>query len=272
MSGFSLRPVTPHCGALVEGVDLAQDDGPDYAALAVALAHHGVLFFRDQQLTPPRLKELGRRFGPLHLHPAWPRLVEGHPEVMEIYTDEHSTRIAGEDWHTDVSCEAKPPLGTLLYITETPAVGGDTLFASMYAAYEALSAPLKGLLEGLTAVHDGERVYRRGYDQSPAPGQTYPRAEHPLVRTHPVTGRKGLFVNRTFTERIVQLTPPESRSVLDLLFAHIEQPQFHCRFNWRPGSVAFWDNRCVQHRALWDYYPHRRCGLRVTIEGDAPYC
>ena len=272
MDLFELKPVTPHCGAEVQGVDLSQTlDDATIDALASALADNSVLFFTDQEMTPEQQKSLGRRFGELHLHPAWPRLVEGHPEVMEIYTDENSTRIAGQEWHSDVSCDPEPPLGTILYMVETPPVGGDTLFASTVAAFEALSPAMRGFIEGMTAVHDGEQVYRGRYGGGADAGKTYPHTEHPLVRTHPVNGRHALFVNRTFTTRIVQLEQSESDAVLQLLFRHIEQPEFHCRFQWRPGSVAFWDNRCAQHHAMWDYHPHRRRGYRVTVKGDAPF-
>ena len=268
---LGLRKLTPQCGAEVDGVDVSQRlDDVHIAALHEALAEHGVLFFRDQRLTPEQHKAFGRRFGELHLHPAWPRLLPGHPEIMEIYTDENSKRIAGEDWHSDVSCDPEPPLGTILYMLEVPPVGGDTLFASMYAAYEALSAPMKRLLDAMTAVHDGETTYRGRYEGM-REAESYPSAEHPVIRTHPVSGRKALFVNRIFTRRIVQLHEHESDAVLEMLFRHIETPEFQCRFRWQPGSIAFWDNRCVQHHALWDYYPQRRRGLRVTIRGDRPY-
>ena len=270
--GLTLEPVAPACGAEVGGVDLGRPlDAATVATLEAALAERGVLFFRDQQLTAAGQKELARQFGPLHLHPTWPRLVPGHPEVMEIYTDAHSERIAGENWHSDVSCDPRPPLGTLLYLVETPPVGGDTLFANMCAAFAALSPPLREFLAGLTAVHDGEQVYRRGYGQRPAAEERFPRSVHPVVRTHPVTRHPALFVNRTFTTGIVELAPRESAALLEMLFAHIEEPRFQCRFSWEAGSVALWDNRCVQHLALWDYYPHRRRGLRVTIAGDAPF-
>lgn len=269
---FELRKLTPHCGAEVRGIDLAQaHDARAVGNLERALAEHCVLFFRNQSMTPEQHKALGRLFGELHLHPAWPRLVDGHPEIMEIYADETSRRVAGEEWHSDVSCDPEPPLGTILHMLEVPPVGGDTLFASMYAAWEALSAPMRRMLVGMTALHDGEYVYRGRYEGAVEEGKLYPRSEHPVVRTHPVSGRNALFVNRTFTTRIVQLAKHESDAVLEMLFEHLEQPEFQCRFQWQPGSVAFWDNRCAQHHAMWDYYPHRRRGLRVTIKGDAPY-
>ncbi|MCH2212548.1 MAG: TauD/TfdA family dioxygenase [Fuerstiella sp.] len=256
----------------MRGIDLSQPLDKRLAAmLTTALAEHCVLFFHDQHLTLEQHKTMGRCFGELHIHPAWPRLVEGHPEIMEIFVDEHTKRIAGEDWHSDVSCDREPPLGTILHMLETPPSGGDTLFSNMYAAFDRLSVRMQQLLTGLTAVHDGEHVYRRGYDNEQQRSETYPRSEHPVIRTHPVSGRKALFVNRTFTTRIVQLPRQESDAILEMLFRLVEQPEIQCRFHWQPGSVAFWDNRCAQHHALWDYYPNRRRGLRVTIRGDAPF-
>jgi len=269
---FEITKLTPLCGAELRGIDLARPlEERAVKALEGALAEHCVLFFRDQSMTPEQQKALGRRFGELHLHPAWPRLVPGHPEIMEIYADEKSKRVAGEDWHSDVSCDPEPPLGTILYMLDVPPVGGDTLFANMYAAWESLSDPMRRMLEGMTALHDGEYVYRGRYEGAVEEGKVYPRSEHPVARTHPVSGRKALFVNRTFTTRIVQLAKHESDAVLAMLFEHLERPEFQCRFRWQPGSVAFWDNRCAQHHAMWDYYPQRRRGLRVTIKGDAPF-
>jgi taurine dioxygenase len=268
---LEFRKVTGHCGAEVHGIDLARPLGAEVVdVLSNALAEHCVLFFHEQSMTPAQQKALGRHFGELHIHPAWPRLVDGHPEVMEIYADENTRRIAGEDWHSDVSCDREPPLGTILQMLEVPPVGGDTLFANMYAAYESLSTPMRRLLDGMTAIHDGEHVYRGRYDGADDEGKTFPRSEHPVGRTHPVSGRKALFVNRLFTTRIVQLSKRESDAVLGFLVEHAASPMFQCRFRWRPGSVAFWDNRCAQHYALWDYYPNRRRGLRVTIKGDRP--
>jgi taurine dioxygenase len=274
MSGapIEVSRTTPHCGATIRGADLSQDlPEATFTAIHQALIDHGVIFFRDQTITPEQHTAFARRFGALHIHPAYPMLLDGHPEIMVIFADDKSKRIAGEDWHSDVSCDPEPPLGTILHMLEVPPVGGDTLFASMGAAYDALSEPVKRLLAGLTAIHDGEHVYRGRYEVATATDKVYPRAEHPVVRTHPVSGRKTLFVNRLFTARIVQLSKLESDAVLEMLCRHIETPEFHCRFRWQPGSIAFWDNRQVQHHALWDYYPHRRRGLRVTIQGDKPY-
>jgi taurine dioxygenase len=262
--------LTPHAGAEIRGVDLAQPlDERTFKEIHDALVDRGVIFFRDQRLTPEQHKAFGRLFGELVVHPAAPSLVENHPEILVIHADEHSKRVAGEEWHSDVSCDPEPPMGSILYMHELPPVGGDTLFASMYAAWEALSEPMRRFLEPLTAMHEGEHVYRGRYGVDDA-GRTFPRAEHPVVRTHPVSGRKALFVNRVFTTRIVQLARAESDAVLGMLYRHIETPEFQCRFRWQVNSVAFWDNRCVQHHAMWDYYPQRRHGHRVTIKGDRP--
>lgn len=273
LKDFQLTQLSPNCGAEISGIDLSQTLKPDLIqSILAALGKYGVLFFRNQSLTPEEQKAFGQNFGKLHIHPAWPHIVEGHPEIMDMVADENSVRVAGEKWHTDVSCDAEPPLGSILYMLEAPPTGGDTLFSSMYAAYDALSIPMQKFLADLTAVHDGEQVYRRGYDNSPKPdGATvYPKAEHPIVRTHPVSGRKALYVNRTFTSKIAQLNSSESSAILEMLYTHLEQPLFQCRFSWESGSVAFWDNRCVQHLALWDYYPHRRRSWRVTIKGEKP--
>jgi taurine dioxygenase len=266
-----IEKLTPHVGAEIAGVDLGRPlDERAFKEIHDALVEHGVVFFRDQRMTPEQHKALGRLFGELHVHPAAPSLLPGHPEVFVIHADEHSKHVAGEYWHSDVSCDPEPPMGSILYMHELPPVGGDTLFASMYAAYDTLSAPMQRFLEGLTAMHEGEHVYRGRYGNDDT-GKVYPRAEHPVVRTHPVSGRKALFVNGGFTTRIVQLARAESDALLEFLFRHIETPELHCRFRWRVNSVAFWDNRSVQHHAMWDYFPQRRHGHRVTIKGDRPF-
>lgn len=263
--------LTPPIGAEIHGVDLGQPlDERTFKAIHASLIEHGVIFFRDQHLTPEQQKAFGRRFGELHMHPAAPSLLAGHPEILVIHADETSKHVAGEDWHSDVSCDPEPPMGSMLYMLELPPVGGDTLFASMYAAYEALSEPMTRFLEPFTAMHEGEHVYRGRYGVKDE-GKVFPKAEHPVIRTHPVSGRKALFVNRGFTTRICQLTKLESDAVLQFLFRHVETPEFQCRFRWRARSMAFWDNRCVQHHAMWDYYPQRRHGHRVTIRGDKPF-
>ena len=270
-ASIQVDKLTPHAGAEIRGVDLSQPlDEPTFKEIHAALIDNGVIFFRDQHLTPGQQKAFGRLFGELHMHPAAPRELPEHPEILVIHADENSKHVAGENWHSDVSCDLEPPLGSILYMHELPPVGGDTLFASMYAAYEALSEPMKRFLEPLTAMHEGEHVYRGRYGVNDA-GRVFPKAEHPVIRTHPVSGRKALFVNGGFTTRIKQLKRPESDALLQFLYRHVETPEFHCRFRWQVNSVAFWDNRCVQHHAMWDYYPQRRHGHRVTIKGDTPF-
>ena len=266
-----VRPLTPVIGAEVTGVDLNELDDQDFGAIREAFLACGVVFFRDQDISIETQKAFGARFGELVVHPNDPG-VDGHPEVMIIHADEGSVRVAGEMWHSDVSCDPLPPMGSILRLHTVPETGGDTLFASMYAAYEALSDRMKAHLDGLAAIHDGGPYYREvnrliGRDDG---GRQYPSAEHPVIRTHPETGRKALFVNRMFTQRIVDLPAAESDAILEFLFAHVERPDFQCRFRWRRNSIAFWDNRCTQHHAIWDYWPETRSGYRVTIRGDRP--
>jgi taurine dioxygenase len=269
---IEIRKSTPNIGAEIFGVDLFKPLGNrQFQEVHDALIDHLVIFFRDQKLDVEQHKALGRHFGKLHMHPAAPSVLANHPEVFVIKSDEKSKRITGEDWHSDVSCDPEPPMGSILYLTEVPPDGGgDTLFANMYLAYETLSEPIRKMLDGLTAIHDGEPLYRGRYGIDDR-GKTYPRAEHPVVRTPPVTRRKCLFVNRFFTTRIAGLQKNESDAILNMLFRHVETPEFSVRFEWRPHSIAFWDNRSTQHHALWDYYPNRRYGHRVTICGDKPY-
>jgi taurine dioxygenase len=269
---IEVRKSSPNIGAEIHGIDLSRPLSEEqFGEVHAALMERLVIFFRDQRMSPEQQKELGRRFGRLHVHPAAPGVLPDHPEVFVIKADEGSKFVAGEDWHTDVSCEPEPPMGTMLYLTTVPPDGGGyTMFANMYLAYETLSAPIKALVGGMTAVHDGEPLYRGRYGNDDS-GKVYPRAEHPVVRTHPVTRKKGLYVNRFFTTRLVGLSRNESDAILNMLFRHIETPEFNVRFRWQPGSVAFWDNRCTQHHALWDYYPHKRYGHRVTVCGDRPF-
>jgi taurine dioxygenase len=269
-----VTPVTPVIGVSVKGVDLTKDvSDAQIDDLTQALANHNVLFFRDQpELTPQQQIAFARRFGTLHIHPAAPGGAE-HPELFVIHTHGESFVNNGADWHTDVSCDEEPPLGTMLQIHRTPGSGGDTLFANMYAAYDALSDKMKGFLEGKTAVHDSERAYRgryadKGVDDKDA---IFPINEHPVVRTHPVSGRQALYVNETFTSRIRSMTEEESEAILEFLFRHMARPEFQVRFHWEPNSIAFWDNRSTQHLAMWDYWPNERYGHRVTVKGDRPF-
>ena len=269
-----VTPVTPVIGVEVEGVDLTSEV-PDeqIQELNYALANHNVLFFRDQpELTPEQQISFARRFGELHIHPAAPK-GEANPELFVIHTHGESFVNNGADWHTDVSCDEEPPLGTLLQIHRTPGSGGDTLFANMYAAYYALSDKMKSLLHDKVAIHDSERAYRGRYSDKGVEdaGVTFPVAEHPVIRTHPVSGRLALYVNETFTKRIRGMTEEESNAILEFLYRHMARPEFQVRFHWEPNSIAFWDNRCTQHLAMWDYWPNERYGHRVTVKGDKPF-
>ena len=269
---ITVKPISPIIGAEIGGVELSQPMGNQiFQEVHDALMRHQVIFFRDQKMTLDEHKAFGRQFGELHIHPASPS-AKNHPEVLVIHADENSKLVSGHGWHSDVSCDAQPPMGSVLHLHTTPEVGGDTMFSSMYAAYEALSDSMKSYLETLTAVHGSEHVYlgRYGEKENLRDGN-YPENEHPIVRTHPVTRRRGLYVNSGFTRRIVGLKRRESDALLNFLFDHVRTPEFHVRFQWEDNSVAFWDNRCVQHHALWDYYPQVRSGYRVTIQGDRPF-
>ena len=270
---LSIRRYSPALGAEIRGIDLSAGlDQAGYRAVRAALLEHQVLFFKDQKEIPPQTQiAIGKRFGELHFHPAAPQMA-GHPEIFEIHVHKDSKIANGEFWHSDVSCDEVPPLGTILQLHVVPEIGGDTMFANMYADYEALSAPFKAMLDGLTARHESEHVYRgrysdRGVDDR---DKQYPAATHPVVRTHPETGRKALYVNRTFTTRLNELDETESAAVLGFLFEHCEHVDFQIRFRWEKNDVAFWDNRCAMHRAIWDYWPAERKGRRVTIKGDRP--
>jgi taurine dioxygenase len=270
---FDVRRVSPSLGAEIRGIDLSRGLDPDTCAeVRRALLEYKVLFFREQQEIPPATQvAIGKMFGELHFHPAAPTMA-GHPEIFEIHTTRDSRIANGEFWHSDVSCDEFPPLGTILQIHILPEVGGDTLFADMYSAFERLSAPMQAFLRNLTATHASEHVYRARYADRGVEdeGKLYPQAVHPIVRTHPETQREALYVNRTFTTRINELTETESAALLAMLFAHSEKVDFQIRFRWEKNDVAFWDNRCAMHHAIWDYWPHERKGRRVTIKGDRP--
>ncbi|MBZ6377148.1 taurine dioxygenase [Pacificimonas flava] len=262
---LTAEPLTPTIGAVVQGVDLTQPlSNAQVEDLHGALAEHQVIFFRDQQLDPVSLKRVGQHFGALQRHAL--KGLPDHPEVRKLHADETSKHVAGEEWHTDMSCAEKPPMGSILYLHTLPKLGGDTVFASMYAAYDALSDRMKDYLEGLTATHDGRLAFGR-FD----PKGDYPIATHPVIRAHPVTGRKVIYVNPGFTSHINELSKQESDAILRFLFQHCANEYFQVRFRWEPHSVAFWDNRCTWHLAVWDYFPQLRSGYRVQIEdGDVP--
>lgn len=268
MTTLTIKPLTGRIGAEILGVDLASGfDDETRAEIQAAFAQHQVVFFRDQEFDYDSLRTVGRRFGELVLHSGVDP-IEGYPEVVAIHADADSKYVAGSGWHSDVSGDPAPPMGSILYLHTVPEVGGDTSFVSMYAAYDALSDRMKEHLEGLRAVHDANPVYKKLY---PDVDKTYPTNDHPIVRTHPVTGRKALYVNQAYTTSIVGLDKLESKYLLNFLYEHsTSNPGFQVRFKWEPGSVAFWDNRCTLHRAVWDYHPAVRSGFRVTLAGEVP--
>jgi len=263
-----VEPLTPTIGATVEGVDL-REPLPDavFAEIEQAWLSHLVIFFRDQHLSPEQHLGLGRRFGELHVHPAAP-YAHDNPELMVIHADADSHRINGEGCHSDVSADIEPPMASILHLHQVPSRGGDTCWSNMYAAYEALSPAMQALLDPMTAQHVAD--YTGNYGDH-APQRESPRAVHPVVRVHPATGRKALYVNAGFTKRIVDLSREESRAMLAFLFEHVKDINFQCRFEWQADSIAMWDNRCTQHMAVWDYFPETRSGIRVTIKGDRPF-
>jgi len=269
---IAVRPLTPVIGAEIEGVDLAAElSNRQFDEIHRAFLEHHVIVFRDQHLSDEDHKAFSRRFGRLHTHPL--NAVNGttDPEVLVVKADNESKSVAGEGWHTDVTCDEEPPMGSLLYIRETPEIGsgGDTLFANMHLAYEMLSEPMKAMLEGMTAIHDGAIPYVQGYGYRPA--QPFPKNEHPVIVRHPETGRKVLFVNRGFTSHIRQLARFESQAVLEMLYRIVDtQPVLQCRVRWTPNTLVFWDNRCTQHHAVWDYFPLVRSGKRVSVIGERP--
>lgn len=267
-STITARPLTPTIGGEVSGIDLNRPlSGAEVEDLHRALDDRLVLFFRDQPIDHAAHIRFSEYFGGIHIAPSTrPWQAPGHPEVTIIHADKDSTFVAGEDWHSDMSCDPEPPLGSILYLHTIPPVGGDTVFSSMYAAFDALSERMKAHLEGLTAVHDAVV----GFGGITPEGMKLPRTSHPVIRTHPSTGRKALFVNKGFTTHIEGIPRAESDALLHYLFQHVQHPMFQCRFTWAPHSIAFWDNRCAQHSAIWDYFPQTRSGFRVQIRGDVP--
>ena len=271
---LTIRRLAGALGAEIGGVDLAADL-PDATVRAIreAFNQHQVIFFRDQSLTPDQQVGLGRRFGPLNIHP-YVTGMAGHPEVMEIIKEPEDRINFGGGWHSDMSFLEAPSIGSILYAVQTPEFGGDTLFASQAAAYDALSDGLKATLESLRAVHSAGREYSpQGASAQKRASMQVAEAEgaagefvHPVVKVHPETGRRALYVNPAFTMRIEGWTSRESRPLLDFLFEHSRQERFTCRFSWRDGSVAFWDNRQVWHYALNDYPGQRRHMRRVTVD------
>lgn len=266
---IDVRPLTGRIGAEIFGIDLAKPlSNRQLDELHDCLMQYLVIFFREQHLDHDSHKALALRFG--EIVPPFSSGIPGHPDIGILHTDAKSKHIVGEWWHSDHSCDEVPPMGTILYLHTVPESGGDTLFANMYAAYDALSPRMKTYLEGLTATHDGPQVYSR-YDAKEfnLTGK-YPISSHPVICTHPVTKRKLLFVNEEYVTRINEVSREESEAIIGYLNRHCQSADFQCRFRWRPHSVAFWDNRCTQHKAVWDYYPQVRSGYKIVIAGSKP--
>ncbi len=281
MSVWESRPLAAGIGAEIFGLDLSSDLNADAVRyIRQALLTHGVVFFRGQKLSEDQHIAVAKKFGEPEVHP----IVEGtedRPEIIRIDKPADEPASFGTEWHSDNSFFARPSLGTILYAEEIPPVGGDTLFADMYGAYDALSGGMKSMLDGIRAIHSAKVAYDpagsagakfRGeatlkYKYSDA---VHEENAHPVVRTHPESGRKAIYVNPMFTLRFENMTDAESKPLLDYLYQHSTRPEFTCRFHWQKGSVAFWDNRGVMHYAMNDYVGHRRVMNRITLEGDKP--
>lgn len=288
-TALSVRPVAGHIGADISGVDLSAPlDDQTVAALTDALHRHKVIFFRGQELDHAAQIRFGRHFGELtYAHPHDDAPPEGHPEIFTVDPERYAKRYGGEHtvrtrrkysyvagWHTDVTAAVNPPAASILRAEVVPEVGGDTTWTNLVAAYEGLSAPVRAFVDTLRAEH------RYGGDEKPAGGSAYARrvndnllvAIHPVVRVHPVTGERALFVNPGFTSHIVDVEPRESRAILDLLYAELTRPEYTVRFRWEPGNVAFWDNRATAHLAPadLDHLDVRRTLHRVTVIGERP--
>ncbi len=272
---MEIRRTAGALGAEIHGVSLKKPlDGETVAAIRRAFLEHLVIFFRDQALAPEEFMAFARQMGTPVEYP-FVKGIPGFPEIIEVKKLEHERVNFGGVWHSDTAYLEKPPKGSMLLARELPPYGGDTLFASQYAAYEALSDGMKRLLDGLVAVNDSAKanVTRTREDRLKSEGKGEAKAlvaEHPVVRTHPETGRKALYVNYGHTTRFTGMTEEESRPILEFLFEHQVKPEFTCRFQWRVGSLAFWDNRCTQHNPVNDYHGHRRVMHRITLAGDIP--
>ena len=270
---IEVQPLGAAVGAEIIGLDLAEPlDPPALGTVRHALAEHGVVFFRDQSLTESQHIALARQFGEININRFFSH-VPDHPEIALVVKEPYQTKNIGGGWHTDHSYDQIPALGSMLYARQVPPRGGDTLFASMYAAYDALSDGLKHTLEGMRGVHSSRHVF--GVERGDLKGRignyelATQDATHPVVITHPDSGKKALYVNPGFTTGFDGWTADESRPLLDYLYKHAARPEFTYRFQWREGSLAFWDNRATWHYALNDYQGERRLLHRITIEGSA---
>jgi taurine dioxygenase len=274
---IAVHPIAGALGAEIAGIDLARPlDDAAVAAIRRAWLDHQVVFFRDQDLTPPQFLAFARRFGEPNEYP-FVKGLPGAPEVIPVLKQAHETVNFGGIWHSDTTYLERPPMASLLIAREVPPAGGDTEYASMYRAYETLSEGMRRLLDPLVAVHtsslaDTSRTREdRMKDSARDDARAEYVAEHPVVRVHPETGRKALYVDVAHTDRFGGMTREESLPLLRYLYAHEVRPEFTCRFRWRPGSIAFWDNRCALHNPINDYHGYRRVMHRVTLAGDRPH-
>jgi taurine dioxygenase len=268
---IDIRPLTTTIGAEIHGIDLRKDlDDGDVAHLRQALLDHLVLFFRDQCIDDEQHVAFSLRFGPLHVSPFTTKYQDS--DAVVVLDQVHPKGEGADEWHSDNTFLETPPMGSILRCERLPSVGGDTCFASMYAAYDALSDPVRALVDELWAVHDITKPLRKAIRDGhttldlAATQQQFPPVRHRVAVRHPETGRKALFVNRNSTTHIEGLSERENDVLLPFLLDHVRSPEFQCRFHWEPGSIAFWDNRSVQHYAVADYH-ERRVMRRVTIAG-----
>ena len=274
---IGVTPQSTALGAVISGIDLSKEPSKRaMAELEDAFGRYSVIFFRDQNLTPQQHIVMAKRWGAINVNRFFKPL-DGYPQIAQVIKEANQKENIGGTWHTDHSYDLIPAMGSMLYAREVPTVGGDTLFSSMYLAYEALSEDMKKMLADLKAWHSSRHAF--GYSVTDSehfddgrlanPGQATQDALHPVVITHPLTGRKALYVNADFTVRFDGWTVEESQPILDLLYAHGARQEFTCRFHWEPGSIAFWDNRATWHYAMNDYQGHRRIMHRITLEGVA---
>ena len=280
---IALEPVSGNLGAIIKGVDLATLNDETFAEIHQAWLEYSVIFFREQRLSPLQQIDFAKRFGEIHFHPYMQGL-DDHPEILEIIKEPGDDYTFGAVWHTDQMFNPEPAKATMLYAHEVPKSGGDTQFSNQYLAYETLSDPMKGILKNLKTLNVGDG-FRRGvgkvnrkdrYASNPKmqakirePGNLPTEAVHPLVRTHPETGRKSLYIG-SHTQNLFGFNESEADTLIDFLRDPSTRPEFTCRFRWEVGSLALWDNRCVQHQALADYNERRRMH-RITIAGDTPF-
>jgi taurine dioxygenase len=277
---IEVRPLSGALGAEITGVDLAQSlDNQTWSEIHQAFIEHLVLMFPGQPLEPDSQLAFARRFGPIGQVP-YIKTMDAHPEIIEVRKEPQNTRNFGNGWHTDFTFQDRPPLATLLHAKEIPTYGGDTMFANMYLAYESLSAGMRTMLGGLTAIHCALRHYGPTGGSITDPdtramivtgsADAAREVEHPAVRMHPDSNRKCLFVNPSYTMRFKDMTEEESAPLLHYLFEHSVRPEFTCRYRWRPHTLTIWDNRCTQHYAINDYDGFRRLMHRITVEGERP--